>query len=71
MSFKVVGECSICGGAVVVPTVWMGIYPPTPQCNSCHATARPAGGKVIPMNPAPKPRRFSKFVGSHDVQDGE
>lgn len=45
----VLGECSICGGSVTVPTVWMGISPPTPSCKSCGATARPAGGRVIPM----------------------
>lgn len=46
---KEVGEYSLCGGSVTVPVVWMGVTPPVPTCRRCGATARPAGGKVIPM----------------------
>lgn len=43
-----IGQCSLCGGRVTVPTVWHGIYPPVPTCESCGATAK-ASGPVIPM----------------------
>jgi hypothetical protein len=49
----VVGRCGNCGGSVTVPRVWMGIYPPTPQCQSCHATPKPRG-PVLDMNPSPR-----------------
>lgn len=46
---SVIGSCSLCGGAVTVPSVWMGITPPIPTCSSCGATKRAAFGPVIPM----------------------
>ena len=50
-----VGTCSICGGEVRVPSVWMGVVPPTPTCSKCGATAA-QHGPVIPMQPAsPRP----------------
>lgn len=48
--YKVLGSCSICGGNVVIPLVWMGIYPPTPYCNSCGAV-REEEKKIIKMKP--------------------
>ena len=49
---RVVGICSECGGTVTVPTVWYGIYPPSPTCNSCGATADIKSNlPVIPMKP--------------------
>lgn len=52
MNTQTVGRCSICGGRVSVPAVWMGIYPPTPTCDKCGATAKPEDGlPVIPMTP--------------------
>lgn len=49
---KIVGTCSICGGDVVVPVIWHGVVPPTPQCVSCHAVAEDQNKKrVIPMRP--------------------
>lgn len=36
---KILGECSICGGNVIMPTIWHGIYPPTPTCSTCSAVA--------------------------------
>ncbi len=45
---RVLGTCSICGGAVTVPHVWMGLLPPTPTCMCCGAKARD-NGPVIPM----------------------
>ena len=52
MTTMIVGECGNCGGPVEVPMVWYGIYQPTPACRQCHASARPAEGKTMPMNPA-------------------
>lgn len=47
---KTIGTCSICGGRVTEPTVWHGVIPPTPTCESCGAVAA-AHGPVIPMQP--------------------
>lgn len=42
----VIGQCSNCGGDVLVPEVWGGVDKPRPTCNRCGATAmRP----TIPM----------------------
>lgn len=35
-----VGSCSICGGDVTVPKVYMSTIPPTPTCSKCGAVAR-------------------------------
>ena len=59
MSYTVHGTCGRCGGAVVTPTIWMGIYPPVPTCQSCGATPKQAHGPVIDMD-EPKPRYFSR-----------
>lgn len=47
---QVLGECGNCGGSVVVPTVWHGIYPPKPSCTSCGSTPK-SNNKPIQMNP--------------------
>lgn len=52
-----VGTCSLCGGRVTVPDVWMSIIPPTPTCEQCGAVAA-EHGPVIPMRPA-QPVRIS------------
>lgn len=46
MNDRTIGTCSLCGGPVTVPSVWMGVVPPTPTCSSCGATAH---GPVIEM----------------------
>ncbi len=51
MSYTVLGTCSICGGKIIVPKVWLGLYPPTPSCMSCGAVPKDAHGPVIPMEP--------------------
>jgi hypothetical protein len=33
----IIGICSICGGQVAVPKVWMGTIPPIPYCLQCGA----------------------------------
>jgi len=48
-SSTTIGTCSICGGRVSVPTIWHGIIPPVPQCESCGATQRSPHGPIIDM----------------------
>ena len=45
---RILGTCSICGGRVTVPTLWLGVVPPEPACESCGARARDHG-PVIEM----------------------
>lgn len=47
---SVIGTCSICGGAVVIPDVWAGVIPPTPTCSKCGAQAA-THGPIINMVP--------------------
>ena len=54
MSLKTIGTCSLCGGAVVVPTAFHSMNPPIPQCVRCKATPRHAHGPVIEMQPSPQ-----------------
>lgn len=55
--YSIVGTCSICGGAVTVPTVWAGVIPPTPTCTSCGAIKKQSYGPVIEMTPVLKSTR--------------
>lgn len=50
---RVIGTCSICGGAVTVPALWGGILPPQPTCASCGSVAA-SHGPVIKMTSAPR-----------------
>lgn len=50
---KVIGTCSLCGGAVVSDEV--GEFP-IPECESCGATKRFPYGPVIDMEPPEKDR---------------
>jgi len=55
---QTIGTCSICGGAVTAPAIWMGVIPPTPTCSRCGAHAALNYGPVIPMVPCqPWPSR--------------
>lgn len=56
---KIIGKCSICGGNVIVPEFWHGIYPPIPKCDSCHAV-KEDNLPIIPMRPA-TPKRYSPY----------
>lgn len=49
MSNQIVGTCSLCGGKVVVPFAWWGIYPPVPQCEDCGAVQKNQHGPTIEM----------------------
>lgn len=56
----IIGKCSICGGRVTVPHIWMSVEPPSPTCDGCHAVAENTG-PVIPMRPiAEKIQRMEK-----------
>ena len=44
-----VGTCSLCGGAVTLPDVWMGTTPPIPACSRCGATPKNPHGPLIDM----------------------
>jgi hypothetical protein len=49
---QVVGTCSLCGGAVTLPYIWMAVIPAVPTCSQCGAVAA-MHGPVMPMQPAP------------------
>lgn len=46
-----VGTCSLCGGAVTVPTIVGSVVPPTPTCSQCGAVPKEPHGPTIPMQP--------------------
>lgn len=52
---KTIGACGICGGRVTIPSYWLGIHPPVPQCESCGATKKQPYGPTIEMEQRPKP----------------
>ena len=52
MSVKVLGKCNLCGGKVVIPTVWFGIKPPVPTCEKCGAVEDDTAKlPTLPMRP--------------------
>lgn len=59
---RTVGACSLCGGRVVVPAVWLGVNPPIPECESCRATPRRPHGPVIEMEEPSAPPHIPDFV---------
>lgn len=68
---RTIGTCGRCGGPVIVPQLWMGVFPPTPQCAHCGAEPHACHGHVLPMK-APAPQtlhpstlREKKHHGSH------
>lgn len=63
----VIGTCSICGGSVITPAVWMGVNPPPQTCSRCGAHASNDHGlPVIPMTPASE--RVDSSSTSSDVK---
>lgn len=54
MSYRTIGTCSLCGGPVRVPLVWMGSYAPKGQCANCRAYESRSHGPVIAMEPPAK-----------------
>jgi hypothetical protein len=69
-----VGTCGNCGGAVTVPTVWLGVVPPTPTCQCCGATPKDAHGLVREMNPPSQRDRLltagERFEEMRDSEPG-
>ncbi len=68
--YSIIGTCSICGGAVTVPTIWAGTVPPTPTCTSCGAIKKETFGPVIDMVPTQRHRTtvdMPKFGYSYDA----
>lgn len=60
---RVIGTCSLCGGAVVQVTVYFGVGPfPPPYCSSCHATKKRPHGPVIDMDSESRPAIVSMTV---------
>lgn len=58
---RVVGKCGVCGGRVTVPTIWWGVVPPTPTCESCGALVDDTAFlPVLPMKPS---RRVARTGG--------
>ena len=56
MMTTTIGKCGLCGGPVVVPTVWYGVVPPTPTCKQCGATHQEKDKMpTLPMRPASRP----------------
>lgn len=45
----VIGSCSLCGGAVVVPRVFMSTKQPRGTCSTCGAVDARGHGPAIPM----------------------
>lgn len=48
---RIIGKCSLCGGDVTLPEVWMGVKPPVPTCEKCGAV-EDSNKPVIPMKRA-------------------
>lgn len=62
---RVIGTCSICGGAVVMPTYYWSTVPPMPQCIRCGGVPRERYGRVIQMEGA-----LSPFEEEIEVNEG-
>lgn len=56
---RTIGTCGRCSGPVTVPSIWMGVYPPTPRCSSCGATPLHPHGPRLPMQPSSEPVPFN------------
>lgn len=53
---RTVGTCSLCGGRVTVPRVFLSVDPPIPTCQGCGATQKQPHGPVMDMVPPQKPK---------------
>lgn len=52
---QTIGTCSLCGGPVQLPAIWMAVVPPTPTCGRCGAVQKSSFGPVIEMEPPSPP----------------
>ena len=57
---QTIGTCGACGGPVTVPSAWMGLHPPRPQCRLCQRQTKP-GLPVLEMVEPVKPS-FPEFT---------
>lgn len=55
-NMRTVGTCGNCGGAVIMPTVYLSIIPPAPRCESCGGMPKANHGPVVEME---RPRDLS------------
>lgn len=67
--FKVIGTCSACAGAVVVPELWSGVIPPTPHCLSCKRQAQNPFGKTIQVADRAELTEHNKPLSERAFQD--
>ena len=67
----VVGTCSLCGGGVMLPSIWHGVDSPPAQCDECGAIAQNPG-PVIPMEPQkPYGRGISNLPINYRMDEGD
>ncbi len=46
-----IGKCSICGGIVSIPSVYMSVNKPIPRCENCGAVEKSIDLPIIEMQP--------------------
>ena len=72
MSNVIIGNCSLCGGSVVYPTVWYSTQPPEPYCSRCGATmARPVIEMTRPLITEDSQKKFLQEYINDYVQKGK
>ena len=55
---QIIGRCSLCGGVVSMPLVWLGVTRPVARCERCGAVADEAARlPVVPMVEPGRPAR--------------
>lgn len=64
MTHQLLGTCGRCGGSVTVPTIWHGVIPPVPTCQSCGAVPRSALLPVLEMAEPPREATGSSSPGT-------
>lgn len=70
MNDLTIGTCGLCGGRVSVPSVWMGIFPPVPKCDSCGARPKRPHGPVIEMDSRVQPREYIRQSIAEETEKG-
>jgi hypothetical protein len=75
-NYTTIGICSICGGNVVVHTLWGSVVPDVPHCTSCGAE-KPTESyskpqlPVIQMKPNSGYQPFTRFSGNAEPPGDE
>lgn len=57
MTWRVLGTCGICNGAVVTPSTWAGTVAPVPICLNCNSTMKTPYGPILTMDDRREPRK--------------